>query len=71
MTELVTRPATDIERKLQGTGIAGILAIAILSAADLYFPGISTVISEPVYAVVVLAVGLVGGYFTKSKKVDV
>jgi hypothetical protein len=71
MTELVNQPSAAPVRKLQGTGVAGILTIAILSLLDLYVPGLSEVISEPVYAGVVLAVGLVGGYFTKSAKADV
>lgn len=69
MTELVNQPTLAPTRKLQATGIAGIIAIAILSIADLYVPGLSSVISEPVYAGVVLAVGLVSGYFTKNAKV--
>ena len=70
MTELVNQPSAAPTRKLQAVGISGILAIAVLSIADLYFPGLSTVIEAPVYAGVTLAVSLVSGYFTKNAKVD-
>jgi hypothetical protein len=69
MTELVTQPTIAPTRKMKATAVGSIIAIAILSIIDVYAPGLGAVLSEPVYAAVAVASGLISGWFTKEAKI--
>lgn len=69
MTKLVNQPTKRPTRKLEASGLAGVVAIAILAGLDAWVPGLGDFLTEPVYAGVVFAVAWITGYNTKERTV--
>lgn len=75
MAELITRSATDIERKVTGSTAGGLLGAAIVAAVMSWLPESAADIEGEVGRIVEWAVGVgfvgvttfVGGYITRSK----
>jgi hypothetical protein len=68
MTDLITRnDLLDISRKIKATGIAGALAIGIVTLLNNYYPTLGDAFGPAVEQILVLVIALIFGYITRER----
>lgn len=68
MTELVTRPAASIERKVVGGSLVGFLTVVALAALEYFVPEEAADLAPAVEIMMVYLATVIGSYMTRSRR---
>ena len=61
------QPSAMPSRKVAAGGVAGILTVAALQLADLYYPGSAVLLSPLIDALAPVVVGFITSYLVRSR----
>lgn len=65
--DLKNQPSALPTRKVAAGGIAGILTVAALQIAELYYPGSSVLLSPVIDSLAPVIVGFITSYFVRNR----